>query len=347
MKIDKSINNISFDDILIVPKKSKIDSRANIDIQSKLGNPNNPAAWIHLNIPVMIAPMDYISTTAMIENIVKVGGVAFIQRWQPLEKRLNQLQELTKKDIPISNIGFALSTSESEDKNFIDKILSFGIKILLIDTAFGHTDLCINSVKKLRSLIPNNVHIMAGNISSYEAYKDLMDAGADSVRVGIGGGAACNTRFATGIGVPVLSSIMDVYNNIDHEDINGIVSDGAIKQTGDIVKALAAGASAVMMGSMFSGHDECEKNEFRGIASLSLQLDMLDKKPDNSSQLHIEGVHGNVDPKGSVSNTLNQMANNIKSGMSYCGASNLNVFKKTSRFIYVSSQSIQESAPRV
>lgn len=347
MEIDDSTSNICFDDILLVPKKSNIASRSNIDFQSILGNPTNPEGWIHLDIPIILAPMDFISTSLMIEAIINRGGIAFIQRWQPLENRLNQLKELNKKELQGRKLGFALGTSDVENADFIKKILSHNIEILLIDTAFGHTDLAIDAVKKLRSIVPNKIHIMIGNISSYEAYKDLMDAGADSVRVGIGGGAACNTRFATGFGVPVLSSIMDIYNNINQDEINGIISDGAIKQTGDIVKALAAGASAVMMGSMFAGHVECESNEFRGIASLSLQLDTLDKKPKIASHLHIEGVHGKVESRGSVEDTLNQMTNNIRSGMSYCGASDLKVFRKTCKFIQVSSQSIQESATRV
>lgn len=347
MNIDNSTNSLCFDDILLVPKKSNIDSRANIDIGSVLGNPNNPEAWIYLGVPIIVAPMDFISTSTMIEKVIFRGGIAFIQRWQSVEKRFDQLQELLKKELPSGKLGFSLSVSESENEDFIKKVLSFGINILLIDTAFGHTDLCVNAVKKLRSIVPNNIHIMTGNVSSYEAYKDLMDAGADSVRVGIGGGAACNTRFATGFGVPVLSSVMDIYKNINQDSVNGIVSDGAIKQTGDIVKALAGGASAVMMGSMFAGHIECSSNDFRGIASLSLQLDTLEEKPQLASHLHIEGVHGTVESKGSVEDTLNQMINNIKSGFSYCGASNIKEFHKNCNFIKVSYQSIRESAPRV
>ena len=347
MEIDNSTSSICFDDVLLVPKKSNIASRGNIDIQSVLGNPKNPEGFLHLGSPIILAPMDFISTSEMIESVAKRGGIAFIQRWQSVENRLMQLQTLLKKELPSRKVGFALSVSEVENSLFIQKILEHGIEILLIDTAFGHTDLAINAVKQLRAIVPNKVHIMIGNISSYEAYKDLMDAGADSVRVGIGGGAACNTRFATGFGVPVLSSLIDIYKNIDQNSVNGIISDGAIKQTGDIVKALAAGASAVMMGSMFAGHTECHSNNFRGIASLSAQLDNLEEKPQLASHLHIEGVQGSVENKGSVEDTLNQMINNIKSGLSYCGASDLKIFRQTCKFIKVSSQSIRESAPRI
>lgn len=347
MHIDTATSNICFDDVLLVPKKSSVASRSSVNIKTILGNPNNPEAHINLDMPFLLAPMDFISTNEMIYKIIKRGGMGFINRWQNVVSRLTQLKDLSKLLSPNNKLGFSLNIEEANNIDFVNKILSHNVNTLLIDTAFGHTDVCINAVKKLRSSIPNNIHIMAGNVSSYEAYNDLMNSGADSVRVGIGGGAACNTRFATGFGVPVLSSVMDVYNNVNTDQVNGLISDGAIKQTGDIVKALAAGASAVMMGSMFSGHEECEKNEFRGTASLSLQLDLIDKKPENASSLHVEGVHGKVEKRGSVEDTINQMVNNLTSGMSYCGSENLKDFRENCKFIVVSSQSIQESAPRV
>lgn len=347
MHLDTATNSVCFDDVLLVPKKSSVVSRSSVDVKTKLGNPNNPAAHINLDIPFLIAPMDFISTNEMIYKIINRGGMGFINRWQNSANRFSQLKELSRL-LPSNNkLGFSVNIEEANNSDFINNILSHNIKTLLIDTAFAHTDICINAVKQLRSFVPNDIHIMIGNVSSYEAYNDLMNSGADSVRVGIGGGAACNTRFATGFGVPVLASVMDVYNNIKSNEINGLISDGAVKQTGDIVKALAAGASAVMMGSMFAGHEECASNEFRGTASLSLQLDLMDKKPEDASRLHVEGVHGKVEKRGSVENTINQMINNLTSGMSYCGSHNLKDFRENCKFIIVSNQSVKESGTRV
>lgn len=350
MILDIKTTNLCFDDILLVPKYSNVESRSNVSLASRFGNPKNPEAWIDLRIPLMTAPMEFINSNAMIETILKHGGMAFIHRFQSEESRFLQFTSLPKDIQHLKTLGFGISIIEAQDPVFIKKLLSYGIKTVVVDTALGHTNYSINAVKKLRGLVPNYFHIMTGNVSSYEAYKDLMDAGADSVRVGIGGGAACTTRVVTGFGVPVLGSIIDIYNNINNDTINGLIADGGIKQTGDIVKAIAAGASAVMMGNMFAGHEECDgkidgKFLFRGVSSEGIKID----SPDHTQEEihHIEGVSGYLLNKGSIHNTLIQMSDNIKSGLSYCGSINLIDFKKECRFIQVSSESIKESGSRI
>lgn len=349
---DTNTTSFCFDDILLVPKYSKVASRSHVDISSILGNPNNPEAWLNLELPIMTAPMEFINSNEMIEEIVSAGGVAFIQRYQSNDRRFTQYSSLSETAKQSRRVGFSVSLEESLNIDFINNILNLGVKLILIDIANGHADYAVNAIKYLRQFIPKDVHIMIGNISSYEAYKDLMDAGADSVRVGIGGGAACITRVVTGFGVPVLGSVIDVYENYKHDKVNGIISDGGIKTTGDIVKALAAGASAVMIGSMFAGHEECEgKDEngflFRGIASQSSQeSDVYGCIPEENIN-HVEGDSGYIESKGKVKDTLNSILYNVKSGLSYCGSENLESFKKECTFISVSAASLQESKSRV
>lgn len=352
MELDTSTTSLCFDDILLVPKHSKVESRSEISIHSKLGNPSNPEAWIYLDIPVMTAPMEFINSNAMIEAVVSAGGMAFINKYQDDEKRFLQLSLLSENIKNSNKVGFGIDSYEATDINFINKALSCGVKTFVVDTALGHLEKVVQVIKTLRSLVPNYVHIMTGNVSSYEAYKDLMAAGADSVRVGIGGGAACTTRVVTGFGVPVLGSIMDVYKNIKEDAVNGLISDGGIKENGDIVKALAAGASAVMMGSRFAGHDECEKQDdgkflFRGLASASIKLSLINGEMPDENLHHIEGVSGYVNGKGQVKHMLGQICDNLRSGMSYCGSKDLNSFKKDCRFIVVSSESLKESRSRI
>ena len=352
MIIDNTTSNLCFDDILLVPKHSEIESRSNIDISSKIGNPKNPSAWISMKNPFLMAPMEFISSISMIEIFLSYGGIAFINRFQHDELRIKQLEHFSKNEDCPKNLGFSLSYKDVENKDFIKRVIGSGVKILLIDTALGHTKFSVDSLKTLRSMVSDDIHIMTGNVSSYEAYRDLMDAGSDSVRVGIGGGAACTTRIVTGFGVPVLSSIMDIYEHIKDDPINGLVSDGGIKQNGDIVKALAAGASAVMMGTLFAGHEECDgkvdgKFLFRGLASASIQIDPAGGTLPELSSFHVEGVHGYIENKGSVHNTINQMINNTKSGFSYCGSENLKSFQNDCKFIKVSSQSLKESNSRI
>jgi len=352
MEEDLLTKNICFDDILLVPKKSKIQSRSSVDISSKIGNPKNPNAWLFLNNPFIISPMESISSNKMIKEITDFGGIGFIHRFQNNKDRIKQLNEVMQLCRNNHLVGFAINNKDIEDKTIIEEALGLGVKIILIDTAFGHTQVAVEYIKKLRLLTSNDIHLMTGCISSYEAYKDLMEAGADSVRVGIGTGSACTTRTVTGFGVPVLSSIMDIYENIKNDEISGIVCDGGIVNNGDIAKAIAAGASAVSMGYKFAGHEECDGKTdngflFRGMASASIQMDPVRGTPPPANIFYIEGVEGYIENRGYVSNTINQMINNLKSSLSYSGCDNLNSFKKESKFIKVSGNSLKESGSRI
>jgi IMP dehydrogenase len=155
------------------------------------------------------------------------------------------------------------------------------------------------------------------------------------------------------MGVPVLGSVIDIYSSLNSDDVNGIVSDGGINSYGDIVKAIAAGASAVMMGKMFAGHDECDNsylngiNNFRGLASESIQKEMIENNVMDIRNLYVEGISGSVASKGGIENTLTGIRNSIQSGMSYNGSNDIKHFQKTSRFIKVSSKSLLESNTRL
>lgn len=350
MKKDTKTRSICFDDILLVPQKSNIITRGNIKLNSVIGNPIRPEAFIHLRSPLIMAPMDFITSNAMIEKIVSFGGMAILPRYANFDERINRLNT-----IPLSVdkklLGFAISIEESRDERCIKTLRDLGITVFLLEVALGHLKIVVDAVRDLRLLVDSSVHIMAGNVSSYEAYKDLMDAGADSVRVGIGGGAACTTRVVTGFGVPVLSSVMDVYENINNSEVNGIISDGGIKNNGDVAKALAAGASAVMMGSFFSGHDECNTDKdgrhvFRGSASMEVQRDNNPDLVKDLKNVYVEGVSGFVSPKGPVEYSLNMLLNNVKSALSYSGSENLLNFRQNATYIEVSSMSSLESGHR-
>lgn len=336
-----------------MPQKSTIPSRAIISTNSQIGNPNQPKSILNLESPFFIAPMEFISSPLMISNVIKFGGVGFIPRLSPLEDRILKVRETIKLNEDAKNIGFCISSHEVENSDLLNHLNQMGIKILLMDTALGHLDLVVDATKRLRDSVSEDTHIMCGNISSFQAYESLMNAGADSVRVGIGGGAACLTRIVTGFGVPTLSSIMDIYEKIQNDSINGIVADGGIKNNGDAVKAFAAGASGVMMGSFFSGHDECDKDNngnhvFRGLASREAQLNQNPEAINNLKSLHVEGAASEkIYSKGSILNSLQMLDNNMRSGMSYCGSPDLKHFRENSTYIEVSSQSYIESNKRI
>jgi IMP dehydrogenase len=341
------INGLCFDDILLVPHDSSpILSRSHIDLAMKLGNPNNPEGIIDIYNPIISAPMESISSYAMLSAISEAGSIGMTCRSDDIDLKIKTSSEINRK-----RIGISISISDIYDNSTINKILSSYIRIILLDVANGHLGLVAKAVSDLRSMVTPSTHIMCGNVSSYPAYKMLMDAGADSVRVGIGGGAACTTRMVTGFGAPTLSSIMDIYSHVEDDEVNGIIADGGIKNSGDIVKALGAGASAVMLGSLLAGHDECESIDGRyylsGLASKEYIYKQESIKENSNPIISIEGVTGEVPSKGPALEGIYNILNNVRSAFTYSGSDNIRGLQKTLQYVEVSPQSIQESGSRV
>ena len=347
MKKNTSINGLCFDDILLVPHDSSpILSRSKINLSTKIGNPNNPAGILNMVSPIISAPMGSISSHKMLHAINETGSIGMTCRSEDLEAKLQKSCDINK-----DTIGISINVADIYDGSTVNKIISKGIRIILLDVANGHLKLAADATSDLRAMVPSSTHIMCGNVSSYGAYKMLMDAGADSVRVGIGGGAACTTRLMTGFGAPTLASIMNIYEHVKNDHINGIVADGGIKNSGDIVKALGAGASAVMLGSMLAGHDECEsvdgKYYLSGLASKEYILKERDLKDVKNPIISFEGVTGEVSPKGPAFEGIHNMLNNVRSAFSYSGAPNIKELQNTLEYIEVSPQSMRESGSRI
>jgi IMP dehydrogenase len=338
---------LCFDDILLLPQDSSpILSRSSIDLRTKIGNPNNPDGVLELYNPIISAPMDSISSFNMLKAISEAASIGMTCRSENIEDKIK-----TSCDIHRNRIGVTITFDDIYDRYTISKIVARGIKIILIDTANGHLQLIADGIAHLRSVVPSSTHIMCGNVSSYGAYKMLMDAGADSVRVGIGGGAACTTRLMTGFGAPTLSSVMNIYEHVKDDPVNGIIADGGIKNSGDIVKALAAGASAVMLGSMLAGHDECHsqngKYYLSGLASKEYIFKQEGFNAESNPVISIEGVTGEVPSKGPALEGIYNILNNIRSAFTYSGADTIKGLRDTVEYIQVSPQSLHESGSRV
>ena len=209
-----------------------------------------------------------------------------------------------------------------------------GCQILCIDVAHGHHVLVRDALAELRSTFGDKIHLMAGNIATLEGFNTLADWGADSVRVGIGGGSICSTRIVTGHGVPTLQSVIDCANS-DRNCL--LVADGGIKTSGDIVKALAAGADFVILGSLLAGTTESPGRmiliqgkrfkEYRGMASIDAQIDW------RGHAASVEGVSHTIPYKGAVNNILNELNRGIRSGLSYSGSLNLQEFHRQAKFL--------------
>ena len=237
----------------------------------------------------------------------------------------------------------------------VDALVKAKVDVIVVDSAHGHSKNILEAVKKIKATYPD-LQVIAGNIATGAATKALIEAGADAVKVGIGPGSICTTRIVAGIGVPQISAIMDCYSVAQEYGIP-IIADGGIKYSGDMTKAIAAGASVCMMGSMFAGCDEApgtfelyqgrKYKVYRGMGSLAaMENGSKDRYfQQDAKKLVPEGVEGRVAYKGSVEDTVFQLIGGLRSGMGYCGAPTIEALKENGQFVKISAASLKESHP--
>ena len=237
----------------------------------------------------------------------------------------------------------------------VKALVDAAVDVIVIDSAHGHSQNIVNTLKEIKAEYPD-LQIIAGNVTTGEATKDLIQAGADAVKVGIGPGSICTTRVVAGIGVPQVSAIIDCYNTAKKYGVP-IIADGGIKFSGDIVKAIAAGGSVCMMGSMLAGCDEApgafeiyqgrKYKVYRGMGSIAaMENGSKDRYfQSDAKKLVPEGVEGRVAYKGTVEDTIFQLMGGLRSGMGYCGAQDIETLKETGKFVKISAASLKESHP--
>lgn len=253
-------------------------------------------------------------------------------------------------------VGAAIGiTSDVMDRS--RALVDAGVDVLVLDSAHGHSMNILSSLRQIKNAFPE-VQIIAGNVATYEGTKALIEAGADCVKVGIGPGSICTTRVIAGIGVPQITAIADAAMAAEEYDVP-IIADGGIKYSGDIVKAIAAGASTVMIGSLFAGCDESPGDSevyqgrqfkvYRGMGSLSAMAkgskDRYFQAGNNTNKLVPEGVEGRVPYKGSASDTIYQMMGGLRSGMGYCGTADIEALRTQSKFVKITSAALRENHP--
>jgi IMP dehydrogenase/GMP reductase len=336
---------LCFDDILIVPQESDVESRHKVYLTMSIGSGNRS---VTLGLPIIAAPMDTVCDFEMCIVMSNAGGLGILHRYMPR----NNLIEKTKT-LADAQYKFGVSVGATNGyMNDVEDLYNAGSRIILVDIANGHSHYALNAVKNIRRSLPDDLHIMAGNVATAEGFARLAEAGADSVRVGIGGGSACTTRIVSGHGVPTLASIMDIdeWRELSNEYDCSIVADGGIRNSGDMVKSFAAGAEAVMVGSMFAGTDESpgeiltdanghEVKMFRGMASAAAQ---------NDAQGRVsvaEGISTTIPYKGSMKHILDSVRGGLGSGCSYSGVSELSELSSIAEYVEVASTSLQESRP--
>ena len=333
---------LTYDDVLIIPQFSDITHRDDVDMRLRFKD------CAILDMPVVSAPMDTVTGADMVIAMAENGCLGILHRSLSNKERAAAMQKfIAYEDKKGTRLLWGAAIPATT--NFVEQagmLALTGAKVICIDVAHGHHIIVQDAIHALRDAFEREIHIMAGSVATLEAFDALAEWGADSIRVGIGGGASCSTRVMTGHGVPSLTSVINCARSTSDALL---IADGGIRCAGDIVKAIAAGADAVMLGSMLAGADEApgdrlmlnsNKKVFRGMASESAQISRGISQP-----TYIEGVSRYINRTGPVKKTISMLKAGLASGMSYTGARTLDELRSKARFIRQTSNALIEGRP--
>lgn len=330
---------LTFDDVLLVPGYNHAESRREADLTTLFGH-------YEFDIPVVSANMDTITGTRMAQAISVLGGLPILHRFSSPEQNV---QDFIEADGPDGCIGVSVGSILNNDTERlrIGLLYQAGARIFCVDVAHAHSKVASSAIKYIRALY-SDAFIIAGNVATYAGADYLVSVGADAIKVGVGSGSVCTTRLKAGVGVPQLTAIMEC-----SKVRAPIIADGGIRYPGDAAKALAAGATMVMLGGMLAGTEETPGDisyfggdaarpgkVYRGMASREAQKDYFGSLSDWRTD---EGVSLSVPVRGPVSEVINDVCGGIRSAMTYVGATNLEEFRRRAQFIEVTAATVQEN----
>ena len=355
---------LTFDDVLLIPAESHVLPNE-VKLDTKLA-PN-----LQLHIPLISAGMDTVTEGNMAIAMAENGGLGVIHKNLSIEAQVDEVKKAKGKTVDpnlphpaVDNQGRLLAAAAvgvtSDTFERAESLLEAGADAIVIDTAHGHSAGVLRKIKEIREHFPNAT-LIAGNVATGEGTAALFDAGVDVVKVGIGPGSICTTRIVAGVGVPQITAIYDAAS-VAQKYGKKIIADGGIKYSGDVVKALAAGGNAVMLGSMFSGTTEApgtiftnegkQFKSYRGMGSvgaMSQQHGSSDRYfqggVNEANKLVPEGVEALVPYKGDVSNIIYQIDGGLRAGMGYVGAGTIKELIENSQFVQITNAGLRESHP--
>jgi IMP dehydrogenase len=356
---------LTFDDVLLKPRYSGF-LRSEIDLSVQL------TPRVRLAAPLISAPMDTVTESKLAIALAQQGGIGIIHRNLSIEDQAAEVKKVKAKGL---QVGAAIGSSAGFEAR-VKALVDAGVDVLVVDSAHGHSLKVISTLAHIKSNY--DVDVIAGNVATEEGARALINAGADALRVGMGPGAICTTRIVSGMGVPQLTAIMDTAKAAQRHNVP-VIADGGIINSGDIVKALAAGASCVMFGRMFAackeapgkvvmlkaddvpsrfrsiidGAEEYCFKEYRGMGSLGAMKqgvkisseDEFHGKNFTSDVLIAEGVEGLVPCNSTVKDLVEQMVGGVTSGMYYVGARTIAELWETAEFMQITQASLSESHP--
>lgn len=358
---------LTFDDVLLTPGYSDF-SRAEISLETRL------TKNIRLKTPLVSSPMDTVTESKLAISLAKLGGIGIIHRNLSINDQANEVAKVKAQNLLV---GAAIGVSVGY-KERLEALIKAKADVIVLDSAHGWTNKFVEAARFIKKTYPK-LDLIIGNIATFEAAEDLIKAGADGLRVGMGPGTICTTRVISGMGVPQITAVMETFRAAKKHNIP-VIADGGIKYSGDIVKALAAGASTVMMGSFFASAEESpgevvELNKdqvplrfksiwkkdqktykfktYRGMGSVGAMRhgakikseDEYHGKSYKDKVLVAEGVEGLVSVKGKLEDIVSQALGGIRSGMYYVGAKSISELQKKARFIQITQASLTESHP--
>ncbi|MCM2267038.1 MAG: IMP dehydrogenase [Elusimicrobiales bacterium] len=332
---------LTFDDVLLLPARSGVLPGQAV-LETRL------TARIKLRLPLLSAAMDTVTGSAMAIAMARAGGLGFIHRAMPPELQAREVALVKKRGL-LAGAAIGAGAAAVERAGLLVRA---GADVLALDTAHGHSELVLKTLREVKRKF--KVEVIAGNVATCAGARDLVKAGADAVKVGIGPGSICTTRIVSGVGVPQLTAIKDCVRGAGRVPV---IADGGIKFSGDITKALAAGAACVMLGTLLAGTDEAPGRVvrvggrryklYRGMGSLGAMeagsKDRYGQAGVENRKLVPEGIEGRVPCKGPVEAILHQLAGGLRSGMGYCGCRDLAALRRGARFVRITNAGLHES----
>ena len=344
--LERVRTGLTFDDVLLVPRRSRIRSRQDVSLRTRL------TRNVEIDLPVLAANMDTVCEQEMAAAMARLGGVGVIHRFLPISVQADMVAAVKEE-----NGSFVTAAAVGTDHDVRERakaLVAAGCDALVLDIAHGHAEHAIDALKNLKDVAPDT-DVIAGNVATQGGAEDLYEAGADAIKVGVGPGGVCTTRIVAGVGVPQLTAIADA-----SVVPVPVIADGGIKTSGDIAKAIAAGADTVMIGSMFAGTKESPGEvesssrglikRVRGMASfeaIEARAARHGEEVDDEyfEQRAPEGVEGTVPYKGEVSKLVATLMAGLKSGMSYSNATTIPDFWEKAEFVRVTPTGLRENLP--
>ena len=343
---------LTYDDVLLLPDESDV-------VPSEVNTRTRLSRHIELDIPILSSAMDTVTEAKMAIALAKAGGIGIVHRNLSIEDQVKNIVEVKKHGrvgaaVGVGDDGFARASA----------LIEAGVDVVVVDTAHGHHRAVLESVARIRKTFPQ-AEIIGGNIATRSGAQALINAGVDAVKVGVGPGSICTTRVVAGVGVPQVTAIMEAHKACVKAGIP-LIADGGLQYSGDIAKAIVAGADTVMLGSLLAGCDESpgelieidgkKYKGYRGMGSLGAMQSRGEKKSYSKDRymqddvlsedkLVPEGIEGKVAYRGSAATVVHQLVGGLRSGMGYAGAPTIADLQRNGQLIQITAAGLQESHP--